>query len=455
MADRGKLHPDVNGSRAAHVGGQELALIVGAARSGTTLMRLILDAHPEIGCPAEAGVPALMSHMVGLWMTIDADFVQTRPGEDPGTVTVDKTKPPIDAAEGEPTPVRDPLAELPDEAREWIRSTVSEPMRRYNARGGKRLYVDKSLDSVYHLPLVDGLFPATRCVMVVRHVMDTIASGIEASPWGFQAYGYAPYVQSMPGNSVAALAQYWLTHVTSALSWEAEHAETCHRVRYEDLVLRPQETVARLLKFLDVAEDLSVLESAFRRTPPRGPGDYKVGHTRAVHPGSIGHGKRVPVGMLPPPLLEALNEKMEALGYPPVNSAWNTEERPVDLRGEGIWAERLSALMDAARFPPGRLTEVESFALVTEDHRGLRWIVEPESGQVTQGDGEVELVLTGTAEDLVLMLTGEENLGMLLRSGRIRHLTASQEGNQPEPPIALDQVVELLRERETFASERP
>jgi hypothetical protein len=32
-----------------------LAVIVGAARSGTTLLRLILDSHPEIGCPPEAG----------------------------------------------------------------------------------------------------------------------------------------------------------------------------------------------------------------------------------------------------------------------------------------------------------------------------------------------------------------------------------------------------------------
>ncbi len=50
--------------------------------------------------------------------------------------------------------------------------------------------------------------------------MDTVASGIEASPWGFQAYGYAPYVQASPHNSVAALANYWLAHVTAAIEWE-------------------------------------------------------------------------------------------------------------------------------------------------------------------------------------------------------------------------------------------
>ena len=35
-----------------------LAFIVGVARSGTTLLRLLIDAHPEVGAPAETGYPA-------------------------------------------------------------------------------------------------------------------------------------------------------------------------------------------------------------------------------------------------------------------------------------------------------------------------------------------------------------------------------------------------------------
>lgn len=48
-------------------------------------------------------------------------------------------------------------------------------------------------------------------------------------------------------------------------------------------------------------------------------------------------------------------------------------------------------------------------------------------GIVEQGDGEVDSVLTGTAEDLVLALTGEANLGVLLRSGGRRHVVADED----------------------------
>jgi hypothetical protein len=374
-----------------------------------------------------------MMHLARVWSMVNADEVAVDAPHDPGAGGDDGTPPARwdEAArpeDGARAGAHDSSSErpLPSAARDWIVRTVREPMAGYCARQNKRLYCDKSLDSVYHLELVHDLIPDARMVLVFRHVMDTVASGIEASPWGFQAYGYTPYVQAQPGNAVAALASYWLDHVSKALAWEEEHPEICHRVRYEDLVLHPEETIAAIQAFLGVEEDLSVLARAFDRAPPRGPGDYKVEHTTAVHASSIGHGKRVPVGMLPPALLAALNEKLEALGYDALDRGWNAAERPVDGGGQGIWASRLLELMDGARGSTGG-GELGSFAVVAEDHLALRWVVDSAAGTVEQGDGEVDSVLTGTAEDLVLALTGEENLGVLLRSGRLRHVVADED----------------------------
>jgi protein-tyrosine sulfotransferase len=429
-----------------------LSLLVGAARSGTTLTRLLMDAHPEIGCPAEAGLPALMGHLARVWSLVHADEFGKARGADPGVNGREQAAPARWEEPGTPTAEQPEVGKaaspwwdaLPTSARGWVVNTVLVPMTEYCVARGKRIYCDKSLDSVHYLALVQELFPASRAVLLFRHVMDTVASGIEASPWGFQAYGYAPYVQASPANSVAALASYWLDHVSLALKWEEEHPEMCHRVRYEDLVMAPDETVIGMQRFLGVEEDLSVLSVAFAREPAQGPGDYKVSHTTGVHTESIGHGKRVPVAMLPPPLLNALNEKLAILGYDILDRSWNTAERIIDGDARGFWAHRLAHLMGGVDVSDPQV-DIGVFAVVAEDHRDLRWVIDPTARTVFQGDGDVDSVLTGTAEDLVMMLTAEENLGVLLRSGRVRHLIADEEQSREGLDRELRSVVGLLR----------
>lgn len=396
----------------------------------------------------------MMEHMVRAWATVNADLVDGGDGDDPGLLGTEReiarrweaavTTTDSDV-ENPATSGRDAAA-LPPGARDWVVPAIEEVMRRYCARRKKRLYCDKSLDSVRYLALVHALFPAARVILVFRHVMDTVASGIEASPWGFRAYGYAPYVQASPGNFVASLANYWLDHVTQALSWEQRHPEICHRVRYEDLVLAPEGTLAKIQRFLGVPVDLSGLTDAFARKPVSGPGDYKIEYTTSVDPSSIGRGKRIPVWLLPPPLLSALNEQLGAIGYEPLDRGWNATERGSDGHERGIWADRLVNLI--AEIDVGvRACGVTTFALVAEDHRSLRWVINPDAGTIEQGDGDVEAVLTGTAEDLVLMLSGEENLGVLIRSGRVRHIVGDEERESLDLRREMNAIVELLRLR--------
>lgn len=434
----------------------ELALIVGAARSGTTLLRLILDSHPDIGCPAEAGLPGLMSHMASVWLTIDADTTSGL-GDDPPDAR-HRTEPDgrilvANAAEdcASPTAHEAWLASIPVEARAWIREATTTAISRYCAPRGKRLYVDKSLDSVHHLSLLQRLFPEARYVLLFRHVMDTVASGIEASPWGFQAYGYLPFVQRSPDNFVAALVNYWLSHVEGAVRWQEQHSELCHRVRYEDLVTNPETVVAEIFAFLGVDHDPTVLERVFSRArSARGPGDYKVTFTAAVESSSIGRGKRVPVDMVPPPLLEAANEKLKVLGYEPLDKPWNAEPTHTNGRMRDLRAPtaRLAELLRDAR--PQALADdraIDSFALVAQDDERLRWVVDVAAGTIRQGDGEVECVITGAAEDLASLLSREANAGVLLRSGRIRHLSADDNTDGSYVFEAVQLVLDTLGEK--------
>jgi len=183
--------------------------------------------------------------------------------------------------------------------------------------------------------------------------------------------------------------------------------------------------------FLDVEPEAAVVQRAFMRArSARGSGDYKVTFTSSVERGSIGRGKRLPVQMIPPPLLGAVNEKLGALGYGAIDQSWNVA--PVDggerADGPDGWRAKLAGLLDGAR--PHTLAgecAIGSFALVAQDDERSRWVVDLAVGTVRQGDGEVDCVITGTAEDLVLLITGQVNVGVLRRVSRLARPRPTEE----------------------------
>ena len=282
-------------------------------------------------------------------------------------------------------------------------------MNYYCARGGKRIYCDKSLDSVHYLESVKVLFPSARYLLVFRHAMDTVASGLEACPWGFSGYGYAPFVQRSPDNLVCALSDLLAGHVARALEWEDRHPELCHRVRYEDLVAHAKDTAAAALEFLGVERDLSILEKTFDRGPVMtGPGDHKVTYTAGIHGRSRGRGKRVPVSMIPPPLLDAMNARLEALGYgavgrpgtanqPKARSWSKLGERGV-RRSRRRWRRRGRDCHQATNTRRARLRSSHRMRSRCGGCGSRARLA------CTKEMGRWERVVTGAAEDLVMMI---------------------------------------------------
>jgi signal recognition particle subunit SEC65 len=261
--------------------------------------------------------------------------------------------------------------------------------------------------------------------------MDTIASGLEASPWGFDAFGYRPFVQATPENSVHALARYWEVQVSQAVAWRDDHADTCFVIRYEDLVYEPAATVTGLFGFLEVDVDLAVTERGFEKySAASGPGDYKLAFTRAIDSSSVGRGKRVPIRLIAPPLLERINEVLAKLGYSEIGESWNFEPKRETTAADAARAE-LRRLMSVVR--PGEWTsEVERIGIIADDDVNLRWVVAPGLPSVSAGDGDVDLVIAGATEDLIRMIKGA-NIGALLREGVVRQMAAD-----PDVDVGLD-----------------
>ena len=332
------------------------------------------------------------------------------------------------------------LGELPAEIRSEILAAALAPAVYYCTAERKRVYIDKSLDSVPHLAEVEAVLPETRYVLLVRHVMDTVMSGIEASQWGFHAYGYASHVH--PTNFVAGLVAHWQAHTAAVLEWEKSHSERCLWVRYEDLVGEPERILTEVFEFLGVRVDLSVLDRALgQRASASGPGDYKVRDTRDISDASLGRGRRVPVRLIPAPLLAATNEALVALGYTELSEEWNIEAREL-LRGPITTQAHadLEVLMKDLDIPLS--PEVGQWSVAVEDRPDLRWLIDGPAGEVRQSEQAVDQKMIATADDLIALIRGGANVGAMIVAGRLRcDFEASRRGLGD-----VAEVVQALRE---------
>jgi Sulfotransferase family len=276
-------------------------------RSGSTLLRFLLDAHPELACPPETNLPALCAQLATVWSLIEGAPLSANRGDEP--------------------------PEIPDAAIAGIRQTMDRMVGSYLSRRGKKRYCDKSLGTARFAALLLRVYPEARFLCLYRHPMDVIASGLEACPWGLTGYGFDPYIATTPGNAVMALARFWTDNATETLLAEEQFPDRCLRVRYEDLVTDPESTAAGIFGFVDAAQAPGISDACFSADRERfGPADYKIWYTSKVSAESIGRGWSVPAGMIPPQVLTSMNELAAKLGYLQVDGGWGTSAPPRDLR---------------------------------------------------------------------------------------------------------------------------
>src|ERR1700733_8862971 len=275
-------------------------------RSGSTLLRFLLDAHPELACPPETNLPGLCVQLATVWSLIEGAPLAANRGDEP--------------------------PEIPQAAIAGVRETMDRMVGSYLARRGRKRYCDKSLGTARCAPLLRRVYPQARFICLYRHPMDVIASGLESCPWGLNSYGFEHYIGGSPTNAVAALGRYWADHTAAVLAAETDFPARCHRVRYEDLVSGPEEVAARIFTFLGVAQAPGITSRLLSHERERfGRSDFKIWNTSHVRTDSVGRGWTVPAAMLPAALITSMNELNAKLGYRRVDGAWGTAERPANM----------------------------------------------------------------------------------------------------------------------------
>lgn len=425
------------------------------ARSGSTLLRFVLDAHLELACPPETNLPALCAQLATVWSLIAGAPLSPERGEEP--------------------PV------IPDTAITGIRHTVDEMIGSYLARRGRSRYCDKSLGTARFADLLTRVYPDTKFLCLYRHPMDVIASGMEACPWGPRGYGFDSYIAATPGNTVLALARYWNDNTAAILAVEDRFPGACHRLRYEDLVTDPEGTAAEVFGFLGVPQAPGITARCFTAERERsGPADYKIWHTSSISPASVGRGWTLPVGMILESVLGQMNEMAGRLGYLHVDGQWGATAAPEDMRANGRGARRppdqagpgggAQAVLGSAETVIGQRLGSGLAALngeftrrwdasatapfgiiitgVSGPSRSARWRVDLAARTATRladhEDDGTEWDVLGSATVWADVLDGRVNLGVALRSHELRYCDTGDDQNSSATNARIDMLADIL-----------
>jgi hypothetical protein len=199
--------------------------VIGPHRSGTSLVRRILDSHSRIACPPESKFLLPLAEML-------------RDGQAMG---------------GLDSMGYDRQAVL-HATSTFVRSFFDA----YASARGKQRWADKTPNYVGVLPELWELFgPDARFVLILRHGLD-VAHSLSDPHRTFSAVTES--VARWGGPPEVAAGRYWAEQSSRIEEFRAAHPEACHAVRYEELTTDPVPVLQRMFSFLDEPWEPQVME---------------------------------------------------------------------------------------------------------------------------------------------------------------------------------------------------
>ena len=213
--------------------------IVGAPRSGTTLLRLMCDAHPALSIPPETGFLPAAFELRGRGRALRRAFFETVTG----THSWDDANIP-----------REQFAAALEEVEPFdLAGGVRAFYRIYAGRFGKPLWGDKTPLYCLHMDRIESLIPEARFVHIIRDGRDVALSlrGLWFSP----------------GDSVEVLARQWREWVLTArrLGRRRRHYM---EIRYEDLIADAPAVLREVCDFVELDYD-PAMERYYERAGAR------------------------------------------------------------------------------------------------------------------------------------------------------------------------------------------
>jgi hypothetical protein len=162
---------------------------------------------------------------------------------------------------------------------------------------------DKSIGNAMCLPLIDELFPAARYIVLIRDGRDVAVSLVAAD--------------TTTVTDVGRAADYWRRSVTLSRQFVSRLGADRHiEVRYEDLVGEPQRVVSGVYDFLGLSFDPGALEVS-DRIDALGDANRGIHRNlrRPINSDSIGKWRRVLDAGQTEALQTQIGDKLQELGY--------------------------------------------------------------------------------------------------------------------------------------------
>ncbi len=189
--------------------------VVGEWRSGTTLMRVMLDSHKNICCGPETqfivqpGLEEFHNTFTDRWFFRIKEFGYQKD-------IVDK----------------------------MIAAMIDEFFTTYQLQKGKKRWADKTPQGVLKLDYLLRLFPRAQFIHMIRDGRDVACSAMKKK-WG--------------PKTIEDAAHHWILCIEKAKAFSQKHPEKIFEVRYETLVHTPEQIMREVLRFLGEPWDPHVL----------------------------------------------------------------------------------------------------------------------------------------------------------------------------------------------------
>lgn len=301
-------------------------VVLGSPRSGTTLLRRLLNAHARINCPPETNLLSAAARFLHEETFAGGVAVGVIPGL--GFSGIHEAK------------VLDGLREL-----------VFGHFRQIAETTGKPRWAEKTAFDSFHIDGVEKLCgDRVRYVCLFRHPLDVVCSIKElCDKMEMIVDELHGYVRKYP-SLYEAFAHAWVDVSQAMMRLAEQRPQSTHRLRYEDLVADPAAELARLFAFLGEPTDAQgLIERAMNRQDTPGLGDWKTYQKSSIGEGSVGRWKSLSATTVSR-LAKIVGPTMAALGYEPISSGDEVNDAEARRRYQiGLMAARMTAGVPPAR----------------------------------------------------------------------------------------------------------